>query len=143
MLVRFCLFFLTGSLSASYAQNTASVQLNVRLEPIQLLSVEKKPEKEVSPISNIHITSSYGYTVRLHRQRTASEKSRHQATHYQANLQFLTEATEEADVYKIISRSTGTQESLYAVYFEKHQKTSPEPLNEPEVPHYVYTIVSY
>lgn len=135
MLVRFCLFFLIGGLSGLKAQNTASVQLNVRLEPVQLLSVQNSTEKEIPRTNNLQITSTYGYMVRLHRERTESEKKHRNTSE--------TSGTSEADVQKIVSTNSGTQHSIHTVSSENFRKTPSTSFNDKEVPHYVYTIVSH
>jgi len=140
MLVRFCLFFLAGGLSGLKAQNTASVQLNVRLEPIQLLTVQHSTEKQIPRVNNLQVTSTYGYTVRLHRERTENEKKYQNVSDPQVRLRSSLKT--QADVQKIISHNRGTEESFHSVSFEKYQKTPSQILNDEEVPHYVYTIVS-
>lgn len=139
MLVRFCLFFLAGGLSGLKAQNTASVQLNVRLEPIQILSVQNGTEKEIPQLNNLQITSTYGYTVRLHRERMQSEKKHRNASETSA----VVTATTETDGYKVVSTNAGTQQSIHAISIEKYQKTPSKAFSSGEVPHYVYTIISH
>lgn len=138
MLVRFCLFFMLGSLPGLKAQNTAAVQLNVRLEPVQLLSVQNSTGKAAASPHHLLVTSTYGYTVRLHRERMESVKKSPEVFTSSPNL-----LSQETNIEKIVSQSTGTQESLHSVYLDQHRKAVPETFNSTQAPLYVYTIVSH
>lgn len=151
MHLHYCLLFLIMGLCNVKAQNTESILLKVRLEPVQVLTIQTKSEdmnvtESVSEkkhrVREVCLTSTFGYTLWVIKKKK-QELLHSYKIHKNASMWQNKGALEHLTLNGSIS-APPTQKQQYTIYYdeEKEDKKKIKDAHSDEIPHYFFTMIS-